>query len=75
MNKTIFIDRVLEEMGKKDMSQTDLAYLCDVHPPAICTMLHGRNMPSAKTLMRLAQALDLSIDYLVGLTDTRRRLD
>ena len=50
-------------------TQTALARAAELAPPSISRFESGVNQPTASTLGRIARALDVSTDYLTGLTD------
>lgn len=51
------------------MTQQELARLCDLGPNQISRYENGLTEPSAAVVGRLAYELDVSIDYLMGLSD------
>ena len=50
------------------MTQADVARRMKLHPSAISQMESGVRMPSIGSLRQLADALDVSADYLIGRT-------
>src|SRR4051812_24916707 len=63
---TVFADRLRTTREKKGLSQTDLAGKAGLQPSAVSHFETGRRAPSFDNLRRLADALDVSIDYLMG---------
>ena len=60
----------LEEMRKdKGMTQEDLAKLLDVSSVTISSYERGEIVPKLANLLKLAEVLNISIDYLCGLVD------
>jgi transcriptional regulator with XRE-family HTH domain len=51
------------------LSQKDLSSQVEVSPPAINQFEKGEKAPSTATLIKLAEALDVSSDYLLGVSD------
>lgn len=51
------------------ISQKDLASQVGVSAPAINQFEKGEKVPSTATLLRLAEALDVSSDFLLGASD------
>ena len=52
--------------AKADLSQNDLAKLIGVHQQSVANWETGDYMPSLKATVKLADALGVSIDQLVG---------
>lgn len=68
--------RLKKKREELDLSQTDVAtranaspYGVDLKQAHISGMEVGRTLPSVRTLVALALALETSTDYLCGLTD------
>lgn len=53
----------------KSLSQTDLADRSGLQPSAISHFETGKRAPSFENLKRLADALAVSVDYLLGRTE------
>lgn len=68
-NESIFAERLHLCRWKKHMTVAELAREAHTMLEAIRCFEHGQRQPKLNTLARLAQALDVSIDYLAGLTD------
>ena len=71
LDMQVFADRLCTARHHKQLSKVALAKAAQLKSPHLLTYLEKAQQPGvhAATLMRLAQALDVSIDYLVGLTD------
>lgn len=67
-----FPDRLRKAREAKGLSQTDLAAKAGMEPSAISHFENGRRGPSFANLRRLADALAVTIDYLVGRADEPR---
>lgn len=59
-------ERLKEARIKKGLSQHELAKMAVISQPAICQFESGKKCPDADTLEILADALDVSMDYLHG---------
>jgi transcriptional regulator with XRE-family HTH domain len=51
---------------QKGLTQVELAKILDCSQPIITTYENGQKKPSVSTLARLAEALGVSIDHVVG---------
>jgi len=51
------------------MSQHELGQLCEMGVNQISRYETGRHEPSASNLIKIARILDVSVDYLLGLTN------
>ncbi len=64
-----FRDRLRSARANKQLSQSDLAVRSGLQPSAISHFETGRRLPSLNNLIRLADALSVSADYLCGRSD------
>jgi len=65
-----FAERLRALRKQKNLSQTELGKLADLHYTHIGRFERGASRPGSDTLKRLADALDVSSDYLLeGATD------
>lgn len=62
-------DRISELRKKKDMSQYNLAKKIGVHVPVIGSYEISEVKPSIEVAAKIAEALNVSLDYTVGSTD------
>ncbi len=60
-----FAERLRSLRKQKDLSQTELGKLADLHYTHIGRFERGVSRPSGDTLKRLSEALDVSSDYLL----------
>lgn len=67
IDRTKFLERLYSLAGTTQ--QKALAQIADVTSASMCRIQQGQSFPSVETLSRLAMVLDVSIDYLVGITD------
>jgi transcriptional regulator with XRE-family HTH domain len=61
--------RIRERRTAQKISQKDLATQVEISPSAINQYEKGEKVPSASTLIKLAETLDVSSDYLLGVSD------
>lgn len=66
--------KIKELREKKGLSQTEFAEKYGISPSAISQFESGGRLPSAPMLKKLANSLDTTTDYLLGL-DTPRSED
>lgn len=62
-----FSARLLEQRKAKNWSQGDLAQRIDTSAPIVGRYERGDMSPSIEVAARIAQALGVSLDYLLGL--------
>lgn len=66
--------RVVRELRlAKDLSQEDLALASDRHRTYISLLERGRNSPSLKTILRLAEVLEIDPSDLIERVERMRR--
>ena len=63
--------RLRKLISSKDL--TPLATFLEVSPQAINQYKHGKAYPKTETLIRIAEYYGISVDYLLGFTDTPNR--
>jgi len=63
---TSFGDTLRETRQRKELSQSDLAEKAGLQPSAISHFESGRRMPSFDNMKKLADALTVTIDFLMG---------
>ncbi len=68
-NDDIFPQRLVAARKKRELSQDDLAHKSGLQPAAISHFETGARKPSFDNLRRLADALNITADYLLGRTD------
>ena len=62
-------DRLQQALWVRKWSQTDLANCLHISPVNVSRWVNGQRLPSARIMPRIAKALEVSTDYLYGLTD------
>ena len=65
-----FGKRLFEARKKKGISQEEVARLLQTKGPVIGRYERDEMKPSIQTAAKLAQIMEVSLDYLVGATDT-----
>ena len=66
-----FGNRLRKTVIEKNMTGFELSQKLEVTPSMISNYISGRRFPGFYSLKKLAQALDVSIDYLLGLNDEK----
>jgi len=61
--------RLKERMIDKNMTEAELAQKVELWSSILTSYLRGERFPGYYTLLRIAEALDVSIDFLLGLRD------
>lgn len=67
-------ERIAQRRHKLGLSQEDLAAFAGTSQRQISKYETGKNDPTGDVLAALAQALDTTTDWLLGLTDNPERL-
>ena len=65
----IFRQRLLEEIKNSKLTNIELAKKVGVSPEMITQYYTTKKLPKLDTFTRLCEALNVSADYLLGLTD------
>ena len=65
----LFGERLLSTRKKKKISQDELAKMIGVHAPIIGRYEREEVKPSVEIATKIAEALEVSLDYLTGLSD------
>ncbi len=65
----LFAERLLYTRKKKKISQEELARKLGVHAPIIGRYERDEVKPSVEVATKIAEALEVSLDYLTGLSD------
>ena len=60
------MNRIKELRKKRNISQDKLSRLLNVHQTAISQWETGRTLPDSESLIKIADALDTTVDYLLG---------
>lgn len=70
-----FLDRLRKARLHRGLSQQELSLDSDVDTSAISKMENGERLPSVERLARLSTALNVSTDYLLGLSPHMARCE
>ena len=73
--KNVFAVRLTNRRAALNLSKSELARRIGVRHVQIVEYEKGRKTPSVDTLVALAEVLDVSVDYLLGLSDHPARGD
>lgn len=65
----LFGERLQKARKERKVSQDELAKMLGVHAPIIGRYERGEVKPSIEVAAKIADALDVSLDYLTGLSD------
>ncbi|MCD8040145.1 MAG: helix-turn-helix domain-containing protein [Clostridia bacterium] len=65
----LFCERLKDLRKEKGIGQTHLAELCGVSKGIISLWENGLREPTMGNLIKLAKIFEVSIDYLVGISD------
>ena len=71
MKNFVFCERFKNELEESELTQNDIARRCGIDSSCITQYKQGKSMPSIKTLFELCSVLDVSADYLLGLSDRK----
>ena len=69
----IFISRLEQVRKEKGLTQTKLASKAGVTKQAMSFYIRGKRIPKCDILVSIARALDISVDYLVGTSNAKKR--
>lgn len=70
VSRAIFADNLNALLNQKGITLSELARYMDVQAPSAHAWLHGKAVPRATKLKKLASWLGVSTDYLLGKHDT-----
>ena len=70
--KLLFANRLRELRKERGLSQVELGEYLGYGYTAISSYETGRNEPSYTDLIRICQILDVSADYMLGLSDIQK---
>ena len=62
--------RIRTLMDTLDITPAQLARMANVDPSTLSYIFNSKRNPSARVLLRLADAFDVSVDYLTGRTNS-----
>ena len=62
-------DHLKQAINSKCITQRQLAVLCDTTEVSVSRWVNGKRVPDADMLSKLCKVLDVSADYLLGLSE------
>jgi len=68
----VLSNRLKQAITSKGITQRQLAVLCDTTEVSVSRWVRGKRIPDAEMLYKLCKALNVSADYLLGLSDEQR---
>jgi len=74
-DREVLRKRITETRKSHGMNQAELAEKAGVTPAAISQIEKGTRVPTIPVLHRIANVLEVSLDYLTGKTDTSELQD
>lgn len=74
-NKKIYSQRIKELRTMLNMTQINFANLIDCAQTALSSYENGNTVPSLDTMINIASSLNVSVDWLCGLTDNMKLSD
>lgn len=75
LNKYVIGIRISVMLGIRNMTQRDLSKMINATEVSISRYISGDRVPKATLIYEMAIALDVSSDYLLGLTNSRKGLE
>lgn len=69
-NRKIFSERLSEQRKSRGLTMQELGEYLKISPQAVSSMERGLSSPSADVLAGLADIFPVSIDYLVGISES-----
>lgn len=73
--KKSFVERFTVLMEDNSDSVTEAARIIGVAPESVATWLRGRIVPSIDCFAKIADVYNVSVDYLLGLSETQQVKD
>ena len=71
MKKDVFTDRLKQSINERGLTQRMLATLIGTTEQSVSRWANGNRTPNADMLYRMCKALDVSADYLLGLSNEK----
>lgn len=70
--KKAFPKRLTEVRKEKNKTQDEMAIELDISRPAYTQYETGVNFPKLENLVKISEILNISIDYLVGISNKKK---
>jgi transcriptional regulator with XRE-family HTH domain len=64
-----FGERCMEMRAVRDLSQTDLCLRADISNGVLSSIENHRRMPTVPVVIKVCQALEVSADYMLGISE------
>lgn len=64
-----FAERLSEKLKGRKISKRAIARIAGVSDVSVCDWTNGKIQPNAESIFLISTALEVSADYLLGLTD------
>jgi transcriptional regulator with XRE-family HTH domain len=71
----IISKRIIALLEELDITQRDLANMINVTETTISRYIHNEREPRTDILLKMAEALHTSIEYLIGKTNSKKPID
>lgn len=65
----IFQERIIDALKQTPLKQKEIAEKCGIHPSCLTQYKKGESEPTLTTLFALCKVLNVSADYLLGLSE------
>jgi len=65
----IFQERFIAALKQTMLNQKEIAEKCGIHPSCLTQYKKGESEPTLTTLFELCKVLNVSADYLLGLSE------
>lgn len=75
MTEQVFPDRLKEILKLRGLTHVSLGALSGLPTSSISHFIHGKRSPSIESLIKLAKALAVSSDWLLGLDDNQPEVE
>lgn len=75
LDPLLISQRIIQARTKLGINQAQLAKKAGITPAAISQIENGKRMPTTPVLHRIAEVLEVSLDYLTGRSDESRLED
>jgi transcriptional regulator with XRE-family HTH domain len=72
---SVFADRLKQVLKEKRIQQKELAMKLGISDRTVNSYCNGKSFPSLDALGEICRILDVSSDFLIGITDDFKRLE
>ena len=69
MKWTVFGERLLKELEKKQLSYRQFAEMAGITTTTVCRYANCERVPRAREIIKTSEVLGVTCDYLLGLSD------